>query len=142
MFGLLVFFFKLFFSTFFCILFSYFILEEEENNLGVILFGILGAVLSILSSSASDSGFFISILIFSVLYFSYSSFNISTDVKKIFFIFPGLIGFLVGLGMIFETILVLLFLYFAKNNLEYIYKPHSAELNIDDENEKNIDNEK
>tara|TARA_Y100000814_G_scaffold240717_1_gene185146 strand:- start:329 stop:757 length:429 start_codon:yes stop_codon:yes gene_type:complete len=142
MFGLLVFFFKLFFSTFFCILFSYFILEEEENNLGVILFGILGAVLSILSSSASDSGFFISILIFSVLYFSYSSFNISTDVKKIFFIFPGLIGFLVGLGMIFETILVLLFLYFAKNNLEYIYRPHSAELNIDDENEKNIDNEK
>ena len=76
------------------------------------------------------------------MHFSYSFFNISTDVKKIFFIFPGLIGFLVGLGMIFETILVLLFLYFAKNNLEYIYKPHSAELNIDDENEKNIDNEK
>ena len=139
MFSLLVFFFKLFFTTFFSILFSYFIIEEEENNLGVILFGILGVSLSsiVMRFSVPDLNISISILIFSVLYLSYNFFNISYQDKTLLFIFPGIIGLMVGLGLIFEAILILAFLYIAKNSLDYIYEAKVEDDNIQENEENN-----
>ena len=138
MFGLLVFFFKLFFSTFFSILFSYFIVEEEKNNLGVMLFGLLGVTLSAIAmhSPAGNNGGAVSILVFSILYLAYNFFNISNNSTKLLFIFPGIVGFMVGFGFIFESALVLCFLYLAKNSLNYIYE---SQIKSDDlkENEEN-----
>jgi len=139
MFGLLVFFFKLFFSIFFAILFSYFILEEEENNVAIILFSILGLSLSLFTtcSLSENSNLALSILAFSIIYLSFNFFNISHENKKLLFIFPGLIGLLIGIGVIFEVILILGALYIAKNSLNYIYESKTESNNIQ-ESEKNI----
>jgi len=140
MFGLLVFFFKLFFSTFFAVLFSYFIAEEEDSNISVILFAILGVSLSLIAGDSFIEKNAISILVFSILYLSYNYFSNVSENKKILFLFPGLIGLLVGFGLILESILILLFLYIAQNSLTYIY-----ESNVDGEDdsqkiEKKINN--
>ena len=139
MFGLLVFFFKLFFSTFFSILFSYFIVEEEKNNLGVMLFGLLGVMLSTIVTyyPVENNGGAVSILAFSILYLAYNFFNISNDSKKLLFIFPGIIGFMVGFGFIFESVLVLCFLYLAKNSLNYIYESQIKPDNLKENEENN-----
>ena len=142
MFSLLAFFFKLFFSTFFSILFSYFIIEDEENNLGVILLGILGVSLSMLSSESTGTynSISISLLAFTIILLSYYFFEIANDSEKLLFVFPGLIGFMIGLGLIMESIFIIGFLYVAKNSLNYIYdsdtRGDSASKN--EENEENI----
>ena len=142
MFSLLVFFFKLFFSTFFSILFSYFIIEEEENNLGVMLFGVLGASLSLFYLTASkggDSSSSIAILLFSILYLSYYFFDISNDSKKLLFIFPGIIGLMVGFGLILESVLLFGFLYISKNGLSFVFESDDL---IDDKMPKKEENNK
>ena len=125
MFSLLVFLFKLFFSTFFSVLFSYFIAEEEENNLGVILFGILGVLISYLSMASSDmySGVSIAILVSFIVVLSYYFFDVSNNNEKLLFIFPGLIGLMIGFSLVVESIFIIGFLYIAKNSLNYIYDP-------------------
>ena len=119
MFSLLVFLFKLFFSTFFSVLFSYFIAEEEENNLGVILFGILGVLISYLSMVSSDmySGVSIAILVSFIVVLSYYFFDVSNNNEKLLFIFPGLIGLMIGFSLVVESIFIIGFLYIAKNSL-------------------------
>ena len=142
MFSLLVFFFKLFFSTFFSILFSYFIIEEEENNLGVMLFGVLGASLSLFYLTVSkegDSSSSIAILLFSILYLSYYFFDISNDSKKLLFIFPGIIGLMVGFGLILESVLLFGFLYISKNGLSFVFESDDL---IDDKMPKKEENNK
>ena len=139
MFSLLVFLFKLFFSTFFSVLFSYFITEEEENNLGVILFSILGVLLSSLIMGVSDiyDGTSVAISGILIVFLSYYFFDISNDSEKLLFIFPGLIGFMIGFSLIVESIFVIGFLYIAKNSLNYIY---DADRDNDEttKNEENI----
>ena len=137
MFGLLAFFFKLFFSTFFSILFSYFIIEEEENNIAIILFAILGTSLALIvnHSAALDYSLSYSILILTIIYLSYNFFNISMGNERIFFIFPGIIGLMIGFGLILQSIIVIVFLYIAKNNLAYMYD-NSSDNNLEKNEEK------
>ena len=132
MFTILVFFFKLSFSTFFSIMFSYFIIEEERDNLGVVLFGLLGTSLSLLVLQSENlySGISLSILMCSIIYLSYIFFDISHEDKRLLFIFPGTIGVMVGFGLIFESILILVFLYLVKNNLNYIYETESNDIDM------------
>ena len=132
MFTILVFFFKLSFSTFFSIMFSYFIIEEERDNLGVVLFSLLGTSLSLLVLQSENlySGISLSILMCSIIYLSYIFFDISHEDKRLLFIFPGTIGVMVGFGLIFESILILVFLYLAKNNLNYIYETESKDVDM------------
>ena len=139
MFALLAFFFKLFFSVLLAILFSYFIVENEKNNLNVIFFSVLGTSLSKLTMNLSglNEGVSIAILVSMILYLSYSFFNIDQDNEKLLFIFPGFIGFLVGLGLIFESFVLLAFIYAAKNSLAYI---DYSEMSSDDNNEENQEN--
>ena len=136
MFSLLVFLFKLFFSTFFSVLFSYFIAEEEENNLGVILFGILGVLISYLSMVSSDmySGVSIAILASFIVALSYYFFDVSNNNEKLLFIFPGLIGLMIGFSLVVESIFIIGFLYIAKNSLNYIY-------DSDDDNTEKVENQ-
>ena len=136
MFSLLVFLFKLFFSTFFSVLFSYFIAEEEENNLGVILFGILGVLISYLSMVSSDmySGVSIAILVSFIVVLSYYFFDVSNNNEKLLFIFPGLIGLMIGFSLVVESIFIIGFLYIAKNSLNYIY-------DSDDDNTEKVENQ-
>ena len=136
MFSLLVFLFKLFFSTFFSVLFSYFIAEEEENNLGVVLFGILGVLLSYLSMTSSDmySGVSIAILASFIAVLSYYFFDVSNNDEKLLFIFPGLIGLMIGFSLVVEAIFIIGFLYIAKNSLNYIY-------DSDDDNTEKVENQ-
>ena len=136
MFSLLVFLFKLFFSTFFSVLFSYFIAEEEENNLGVILFGILGALISYLSMASSDmySGVSIAILASFIVALSYYFFDVSNNNEKLLFIFPGLIGLMIGFSLVVESIFIIGFLYIAKNSLNYIY-------DSEDDNTEKVENQ-
>ena len=136
MFSLLVFLFKLFFSTFFSVLFSYFIAEEEENNLGVILFGILGVLISYLSMASSDmySGVSIAILASFIVALSYYFFDVSNNNEKLLFIFPGLIGLMIGFSLVVESIFIIGFLYIAKNSLNYIY-------DSDDDNTEKVENQ-
>lgn len=136
MFSLLVFLFKLFFSTFFSVLFSYFIAEEEENNLGVILFGILGVLISYLSMASSDmySGVSIAILTSFIVALSYYFFDVSNNNEKLLFIFPGLIGLMIGFSLVVESIFIIGFLYIAKNSLNYIY-------DSDDDNTEKVENQ-
>ena len=139
MFALLAFFFKLFFSVLLAILFSYFIAENEKNNLNVIFFSVLGTSLSKLSMNLSglNESVSIAILVSMILYLSYSFFNIDQDNEKLLFIFPGFIGFLVGLGLIFESFVLLAFIYAAKNSLAYI---DYSEMSSDDDNKENQEN--
>ena len=136
MFSLLVFLFKLFFSTFFSVLFSYFIAEEEENNLGVVLFGILGVLISYLSMASSDmySGVSIAILASFIVALSYYFFDVSNNNEKLLFIFPGLIGLMIGFSLVVESIFIIGFLYIAKNSLNYIY-------DSDDDNTEKVENQ-
>ena len=136
MFSLLVFLFKLFFSTFFSVLFSYFIAEEEENNLGVVLFAILGVLISYLSMSSSDmySGVSIAILASFIIALSYYFFDVSNNNEKLLFIFPGLIGLMIGFSLVVESIFIIGFLYIAKNSLNYIY-------DSDDDNAEKVENQ-
>ena len=136
MFSLLVFLFKLFFSTFFSVLFSYFIAEEEENNLGVILFGILGVLISYLSMASSDmySGVSIAILASFIIALSYYFFDVSNNNEKLLFVFPGLIGLMIGFSLVVESIFIIGFLYIAKNSLNYIY-------DSDDGNTEKVENQ-
>ena len=136
MFSLLVFLFKLFFSTFFSVLFSYFIAEEEENNLGVVLFAILGVLISYLSMASSDmySGVSIAILASFIVALSYYFFDVSNNNEKLLFIFPGLIGLMIGFSLVVESIFIIGFLYIAKNSLNYIY-------DSDDDNTEKVENQ-
>jgi len=136
MFSLLVFLFKLFFSTFFSVLFSYFIAEEEENNLGVVLFAILGVLISYLSMSSSDmySGVSIAILASFIIALSYYFFDVSNNNEKLLFVFPGLIGLMIGFSLVVESIFIIGFLYIAKNSLNYIY-------DSDDDNAEKVENQ-
>ena len=136
MFSLLVFLFKLFFSTFFSVLFSYFIAEEEENNLGVILFGILGVLISYLSMVSSDmySGVSVAILVSFIVVLSYYFFDVSNNNEKLLFIFPGLIGLMIGFSLVVESIFIIGFLYIAKNSLNYIYDSN-------DDNTEKVENQ-
>ena len=138
MFGLIAFFFKLFFSTFFSILFSYFIIEEEESNFGIILFAILGtSIASIMNQFPNaDNSISLSILIFTLIYLSYKFFNTFNENEKILFLFPGIIGLMIGFGLIFHSIILIAFIYIAKNNLNYIYDSNISDSNIE-ENQKN-----
>ena len=138
MFGLLAFFFKLFFSTFFSILFSYFIIEEEKNNIAIISFGILGTSLALIvnHSIVSDHSLSYSILILSIIYLSCNFFNISMGNEKILLIFPGIIGLMIGFGLIFQSIIVIVFLYIAKNKLAYMYESNSTDHNLEKDEEK------
>ena len=117
---------------FFSIMFSYFIIEEERDNLGVVLFSLLGTSLSLLVLQSENlySGISLSILMCSIIYLSYIFFDISHEDKRLLFIFPGTIGVMVGFGLIFESILILVFLYLAKNNLNYIYETESNDINM------------
>ena len=139
MFSLLAFFFKLFFSTFFSIIFSYFIIEDEENNLGVILFGILGVSLSTLSLEGT-SNMSAPLLAFIIMFLSCYFFEIINNSEKLLFIFPGLIGLMIGLGLIVESIFIIWFLYIAKNSLNYIYNSDASGEGVlkNEENEENI----
>ena len=139
MFSLLAFFFKLFFSTFFSIVFSYFIIEDEENNLGVILFGILGVSLSTLSLEGT-SNMSAPLLAFIIMFLSCYFFEIINNSEKLLFIFPGLIGLMIGLGLIVESIFIIGFLYIAKNSLNYIYNSDASGEGVlkNEENEENI----
>ena len=136
MFSLLVFLFKLFFSTFFSVLFSYFIAEEEENNLGVVLFGILGVLISYLSMVSSDmySGVSVAILVSFIVVLSYYFFDVSNNNEKLLFIFPGLIGFMICFSLVVESIFIIGFLYIAKNSLNYIYDSN-------DDNTEKVENQ-
>ena len=138
MFGLIAFFLKLFFSTFFSILFSYFIIEEEKSNFGIILFAILGtSIASIVNhSSNAESSISLGILIFTLIYLSYKFFNTFDENEKILFLFPGIIGLMIGFGLIFHSIILIVFIYIAKNNLNYIYDSTITDSNVD-ENQKN-----
>jgi len=113
-------------------MFSYFIIEEERDNLGVVLFSLLGTSLSLLVLQSENlySGISLSILMCSIIYLSYIFFDISHEDKRLLFIFPGTIGVMVGFGLIFESILILVFLYLVKNNLNYIYKTESNDINM------------
>ena len=140
MFELLVFFFKLFFCAFFSILFCYFIIENEDNSLEVMLFSTLGTLLSLIpihSKLLVDSTY-ASILFFAILYFSYTFFDISNDNKKILYFFPGIAGVMVGFGLIIETAFLFGFLYFAKNNIHYIYNSKISEENDIEVEKKDI----
>lgn len=133
------FFFLLFFSTFFSIVFSYFILEEEEeNNLNIILYSILGTSVAFIVNQASDGNhsFSYGISIFSVLYLSTVFFNDLNKNQRILFVFPGIIGLMIGFGLIFNSILLMCFLYIAKNNFNYLYTSKK----LDSENNKNEEN--
>ena len=132
MFDFLGFFFKLFFSTFFSILYSYFIIEEEGNNLEVMLFAILATSIASIVKYYPDlgGGFSYSILIFTIIYCAYNFFNIQDRNKRILFIFPGIIGLMIGLTLMIEAIILMGFLYIVKNNLNHI----SSDSNISDSN--------
>ena len=138
MFGLLAFFFKLFFSTFFSVLYSYFIIEEEKNNVAIILFAVLGTSIGSMTMQLSDVNFSIShgISIFVLIYFSNKIFKVENIDKKILFIFPSIIGLMIGFGLIFQSIIVLAFLYLAKNSLNYVYDSKNPTANAK-ENEEN-----
>ena len=140
MFELLAFFFKLFFSAFFSVLFCYFIIENEDDSLEVMLFSTLGTLLSLISTHSSllADNTSISILIFSILYFSYTFFDISNDNKKILYFFPGIIGMMIGFGLIIETAFLFGFLYFSKNNIYYIYNSKISEENSAEVEKKDI----
>ena len=131
MFELLVFFFKLFFSAFFSILFCYFIIENEDDSLEIMLFSTLGVLLPLIPihSQLLVDSISISILFFAILYFSYTFFDISNDNKKILYFFPGIIGMMIGFGLIIETAFLFGFLYFIKNNIYYIYNSKISDQN-------------
>ena len=139
MFGILVLFLKLFFSMFFSILFSYFIIEEEKNNLGVVLFGIAGVSLTsiVMSFSDSNANVSISLSIIAIIYLSYIFFNIADNNQKLLFIFPGTIGCMIGLGLIFESLLILGSIYIAKNSLNYIYESNNIDNDAEGKQENN-----
>ena len=139
MFGLLAFFFKLFFSTFFSVLYSYFIIEEEKNNVAIILFAVLGTSIGSMTMQLSDVNFSIShgISIFVLIYFSNKIFKVENIDKKILFIFPSIIGLMIGFGLIFQSIILIVFIYLIKNNLNYIYDSKSLPSEINENNEKN-----
>ena len=139
MFSLLVFLFKLLFSIFFSVLFSYFIAEEEESDLGVVLFGILGVLLSSISIATSDmyGGISIAILCSLVTVLSYYFFDIYNNSEKLLFVFPGLIGLMIGLSLIIESVFIIGSLYIAKNSLNYIYDADNDDAKAE-ENKENI----
>ena len=76
-------------------------------------------------------------VMFLVLFLSYYFFEITNDSKRIFFIFPGLIGLMIGIGLIIEATLIIGFLYIAKNSLNYIYDSEVPDGDID-QKEENI----
>ena len=110
-------------------IFSYFIIEEEKNNIAIILFAILGTSLALIvnHSIALDYSLSYSILILTIIYLSYNFFNISMDRERIFFIFPGIIGLMIGFGLILQSVIIIIFLYIAKNNLTYMYESNSSD---------------
>ncbi len=136
---LISFFFLLFFSTLFSILFSYFILEEDENNFNVILISILASSIAfILSKSINsvDSNLTYSLAIFMMIYLSINFLKSSNQTQQILFIFPAIIGLLIGFGFIFEVIILMTFLYVVKSSFTYM---HTSDEFFDEEakNEKN-----
>ena len=123
MFGLIAFFFKLFFSVFFAVLFSYFIVEKDDDNLNIILFSILGCSFGYMFSSGSNNFDLLSysIAISVLIFLSFNFFNIKGEHGNILFTFPAFISFMIGVGMIFQSIILLGFLYMSKNSLIDIY---------------------
>jgi len=123
MFGLLAFFFKLFFSTFFSIIYTYFIIENDENNLVVILLCILGASIASIINYIPDANKALSvgISIFILIYFSNKLFNNQNFNEKILFTFPCILGVMIGLGLIFQALILLFFLYVVKKKLNYFH---------------------
>ena len=136
---LISFFFLLFFSTLFSILFSYFILEEDENNFNIILISILASSIAFIlnkSVNSVDSNLTYSLAIFMMIYLSINFLKSSNQTQQILFIFPAIIGLLIGFGFIFEVIILMAFLYVVKSSFTYM---HTSDEFFDKEakNEKN-----
>ena len=87
-------------------------------------------------SIVSDHSLSYSILILSIIYLSCNFFNISKGNEKILLIFPGIIGLMIGFGLIFQSIIVIVFLYIAKNKLAYMYESNSTDHNLEKDEEK------
>ena len=140
MLALISFFFLLFFSTFFSTLFSYFIIEEEKNNFNIVLFSILGTSIAFIlnHSSSMDTSLAYGISIFIIVYISSNFLNDLNETKKILFIFPGIIGLMVGFGLIFKVIILMAFLYIIKSIFNYT---HGSE-DLDLEEYQNEENDK
>tara|TARA_B100001250_G_C19753502_1_gene768968 strand:- start:992 stop:1408 length:417 start_codon:yes stop_codon:yes gene_type:complete len=130
MFGLVAFFFKLFFSVFFAVLFSHFIIEEDSDSLNVIFFSILGCSSGYIFNSGSGEFDLISysIIISVLMFLAFNFFNIKSENKNILLAFPVLISFMIGISMIFQSVILLGFLYIARNNLFDIYSPERQDI--------------
>jgi len=138
---LISFFFLLFFSTLFSILFSYFILEEENNHFIVILISLLASLIAFIlnkSTNSADSNLTYSLAIFIVIYLSVNFLKSNNQAQKILFIFPAIIGLLIGFGFIFEVIILMVFLYVIKSSFVYF---HTSD-ELFDEEAKNEENDK
>jgi len=140
MLALISFFFLLFFSTLFSILFSYFIIEEEKNNVNAVLFSILGTSIAFILNQSSniDSSLAYGISIFIIVYISSNFSNDLNEKRRMLFIFPGIIGLMIGFGLIFKVIILMAFLYIIKNSFKYAYNSDDLDL----EEYKNKENNK
>ena len=76
-------------------------------------------------------------MIIAIIYLSYTFFNIADSNQKLLFIFPGAIGCMIGLGLIFESILVLGSIYISKNSLNYIYESNNIDTDAEEEQKNN-----
>ena len=130
MLALISFFFLLFYSTLFSVLFSYFIIEEEKYNLNIVLFSILGTSVAFILNQFSniDSSLSYVVSIFIIVYISSNSFNSLNETKKMLFIFPSIIGLMVGFGLIFKVMILMAFLYIIKSSFQHVYSSDDLDL--------------
>ena len=140
--ALISFFFLLFFSALFAILFSYFILEDENDNLNVVLITILASSIAFIlgqSIDSSNSALTYALGLMMIVYLSNNFLKSTSKTQMILLIFPGIIGMLIGFGFIFEVIILMIFLYVIRTSFREMY---NVSKNYDGEDEvvENSDN--
>ena len=116
---LISFFFLLFFATLFSILFSYFIMDDDKDNINVALIAILGALISFIldhNIGNGNPGITYGLGLFSVIYLSKNFIGSFSEAEDLLLFFPGIIGLLIGFGFIFEVIVLMFFLYMVRSS--------------------------
>ena len=132
---LISFFFLLFFATLFSILFSYFIMDDDKDNINVALIAILGALISFIldyNAGNGNPGITYRQGLFSVIYLSKNFIGDFGEAEDLLLFFPGIIGLLIGFGFIFEVIVLMFFLYMVRSSFGRI---NSQDYNKEDEYE-------
>ena len=116
---LISFFFLLFFATLFSIVFSYFIMDDDKDNLNVVLIAILGALISFIldhNIGSDNPSITYGLGLFSVVYLSKNFIGNFDKTEDLLLFFPGVIGLLIGFGFIFEVIVLMFFLYMVRSS--------------------------